>query len=428
MAYEGWLEFNGVEVFNIGRTVALSRTLGITAVRVRESSVGWIEMSMDDPGFGYSAFGVDPFGYGDAGEVDYRRIEEAPWYDASHPASREFAGFLPLDVRGLEGSTHAAEVTEYITHGGHSGVGRNATLSIVANTVIVASTERGAEFGLKWLDRVLTPKSTGVFAVGHDLTYFRYAKAHAPKAHRRNVRMTRGTSVTMKRNTSCYSLWKATFTLTAGDPFEYGEPEERVAGLGGPTPTGDVTSHGAEDLVEEGCPVFDYSPVFDPAHPALIPSPTAPNFLPDGWDIEIGMGFRRRWAKVPGSTSLSAVPRFAITSESDARRVRLSIWDGSEAPAVQCEPLWSAVVNYLPAGQTFYVDGEREMAYLWDGMTPFVRRADTVLFSPRGGPVEWPSISASNLLVTLDTFSTGGSTYEGGGSIRASMSLVSKTD
>lgn len=431
MAYEGWLEFNGVEVVNLGRTVALSRALGINAVRVKDASVGWIEMTMDDPGFGLSAFGVDPFGYGYGSAVDYRNIEEAPWYDANHPASREFAGFLPLDVRGLEGSTQAAEVTEYITNGGYSGAGRHATLSIVASMVVVARTERGAEFGLKWLNRVLAPDSTGVLAVGHDLTYFRYAETHAPKAHRRNVRLTRGTSITMKRDASCYSLWKITFTLTAGDPFEYGVPEERVEGLGGSNPTGEgLIGHGVEDLVEEGCPAFDYSPVFDPAHPALIPSPTAPNFLPDGWDIEIGMGFRRRWARVPGlvPASLNAVPHFALTTESDARRVRLSIWDGREHPTTQCGPLWSVVVNYLPAGQTFYVDGERETAYIWDGQTPFVRRADTVLFSPLGGPVEWPSVSAPDLLVTLDTFSTGASTFEGGGSIRASMSLIPKSD
>ena len=233
MAYEGWLMMGDTEIVNAGRTVELARVMGIDAIRQRRSATHWIEATFEDPGFGTGEFGVGPFGIGDGDERNYRDVREAPWYEPQFDASKEFAGIFPLSVRGLEGSTLEASTTEFVTSGGFSGVSRNASLSIVVDAMVVATSERGAEYGLRWLNRVLRARPRGTWSSGEDLSYFRYPDIGAPIAHRREVRLTRGTSVTMKRTKDCSTLWRVTFTLTAGDPFEYGESVPVLSDLGG---------------------------------------------------------------------------------------------------------------------------------------------------------------------------------------------------
>lgn len=433
MAYEGWFHFNDVEIANAGRTVELARVLGIDSVRQRRSSVQWIEASFDEAGFGDGEFGIGPFGIGDGDLINYRDITEAPWYNERDPASAQFAGFFPLSVRGLEDSTASSSPTEHTTDGGSGGRTRNGTLPLVFDGVLVASTERGAEFGRRWLTRTLRSRPIGAFCAGSDLTYFRVGDLSTDKVHRRDVALTRGISVTRKRTRSCSTLWRVTFTLTANDPYEYGEPVLAVAGLGGITPEFGLagSSHGVvESMTEVICPSFDYSPVYDPLYSALVSSPTAPNFLPDGWNIEAGMPFTRYWARVPSPPeALDLVPLITLSTNTTARRVRVSLWSGDFFPTDQCDPLYSVVVNYVPPANPFYVDGEQQAAYMWDGASPFVRRGDSLVFSPTAGPVQWASVSdPEEFLVTLDLFNTDGPSIEGDGTLRAEVSLIPKTD
>lgn len=623
MAYDGWIEYNGTELVNLSRTAQLAEVLGIDTVWTSPSSVQWIE---DERG------GVDP----------YNDITEAPWYDPGYPGSVEFAGIVPLAFTGLDDSTLESAPIEYITDGGHSGKPRNSTLSLVANVAIVASTDRGAEYGLRWLNRVLRDSGPRVFCSGADLRYYRWSGGGAPIVHRRDVRLTRGTVVTRKRVTDCASTWLATFTMTAADPYEYGERVDLVANLGGPIPTdapplrvnladrpnvadgagwdaqvgtnttksletvspirGSVSAkftytgaaspigsvfrispasgalrwnvtpgkwvsvsfdarvstgtgtrvvqaemgfystpvagatsdgvaffdtfdanvpkrigailqvpgdapymeltgflgridagtigtgettvldgliieehdsdpgslpsyfdgdsadgggfgydwngtpgmstsfqydlssvtypYGSTALVEQSCPVYDYSPVYDPAFPALVPSPTAPNLLPEGWDIFDGMTFDRFWVSIPSvePSLMNVVPIFTLTSDVDARMVRVSIWPSTADPSDQCDPLFSAVVSYLPAGYNFIIDGEQKASYVWDGLSPAVRRTDSLVYSPSADPVQWTAFTdPTGFLVTVDIFSDS-SGVEGDGSVRVSLALVPKSD
>ena len=202
MAYDGWVRFGGTDLFNMARTSKLSELMGIDSVWVNSEEVEWIQEAL--------------------GEFDYDDVTKAPWYDEGFPASEEFAGILPLTLSGLDDSSRTSTPIEYITDGGSPGHARNATLPLVANVAIVASTERGAEFGLRWMNRLLRSRGEGATCSGTTLEYFRYADSNSPVAHRRNVRLTRGTSVTRKRRGPCSSIWLVTFTLVAADPYEYG--------------------------------------------------------------------------------------------------------------------------------------------------------------------------------------------------------------
>lgn len=414
MSYDGWIEFDGQEMVNVSRTVQLAETLGIDIVWTTPESVQWIQDTL-------------------AG-VDYGDVTDAPWYDPGYPASAEFAGIMPLAFVGMGDSTLSSSPTEYIGDGGHSGKARNATLPIVASVVVLASTSRGADYGKRWLDRLLRSSGSRTFCSGSVLRYFRFPEEDAPVAHYRDAKTTRGTSVTRKRTTDCSVAWWLTFTLTANDPFEYGASVDVLEGLGGigsDEPSGpDLVSSGSIVLIQESCPVYDYTPVYDPLYPALIPSPSAPAFYPDGWDIVPGATFERFWARLSPleSSFLNVVPVFTLSTTVAARMVRVSIWPGDSDVDDQCDPLFSAVVAYLPADIDFYIDGEQKASYVWDGASPSVRRTDSLVYGPEALPIQWTAFNDhDNLLVTLDIF-TDSSGYEGDGEIRAALALVPKSD
>jgi hypothetical protein len=248
-------------------------------------------------------------------------------------------------------------------------------------------------------------------------------------AHRRDVRLTRGSNITRKRSADCSVTWWATFTLTCDDPYEYGEPQSVLADLGG-TPAGSVLNSGSLALVQESCPVYDYTPIYDPLYPALVPSPTAPDFYPAGWDIAEGMTFDRFWARVSPvePRTLNVVPVLTLTTDTDARMVRVSIWPSDSVTSDQCDPLFSVVVSYLPAGSAFHIDGEQKASYVWDGFSPAVRRTDSLVYGPGAEPVQWAAFNdPESLLVTLDLFTESGE-EQGGGDVRLALALVPKSD
>lgn len=430
MSYDGYISINDSELINVARTSRLAKAIGLDTFRIKSELVQAIQGRFVGDGFGLGEFGLVLFG----GPVsDYDDITKSPWYDAGYPASAEFAGIVPLAMQGLDDSTLESSVIEYITDGGHSGKGRNATLSIVASVALIATTERGAEFGKRWMDRTLRSPGPQVFCAGSDMTYMRYPAVDAPMVHRRDVRLTRGTSITRKKVSACSTTWLATFTLTAADPYEYGDPEDKITSLKGATSTGPgVTSTGFLYDTEAGCPVYSYDPLYDPLFPALVPSPVAPNFLPTGWSITEGLGYYRSWARITPlePTALNVVPLIKLSCTTEARMIRVSVWPMSYSADAKCDPLFSVVVSYLPANVNFYIDGEQKAAYTWDGSSAFVRRTDSLVYSPDGYPLEWTAFNdPAGLLVTMDSFYIESSrTYQGNGTVTASLSLLPKSD
>lgn len=438
MSTEAWVEFNGVEIVNLSRTVQLARSMGIDTVRIREAYVKWVETEL--------------------GGVDYDDVTTAPWYDANYDPSAEFAGIIPLNITGMDESTLSRSVTEYITDGGSVNGTRNTTRPLVWSALIVASSPRGAEYGRRWLNKVMRQQPQGRCS-GSDMAFFRFPYSNRrwgggvggwdvigwdlegwdtplseglPKAHYRDVALTRGLSITRKRERECSSIWAVTFTMTASDPFEYSKPAFMFDGLGGVDFPGSedspaVIDSGTESLNQVSCPVYDYTPIFDPLVPALVTPPTAVNFFPDNWGIADGDPFSRWWAEidVPAPDLLDLVPLIEVSSSTEARWVRVQVWPASTTtPTDQCGALFSAIIGYLPANLTFYIDGEQRAAYTWDGVSPQVRRADTVVFGPEAEPVDWTAFTDENgLRVTLDVFAGSGE-----GNVRAAFSTISRGD
>lgn len=412
MSYDGWITFDGIELANLSRTAQLCETLGIDTLWTTPSEVEWIETVL--------------------GGVGYDNIANAPWYDAGYPASAEFAGFVPLAIPGFDDSTAEATTVEYITDGGSSTGLRNKTKTMVVSGFLLATTERGVMFGKRWLDRMLRG-GVGVgqtFCSGSTMRYFSHrGGADVPEQnHMRDVTLTRGASVTRKSSNYCSVSWGVQFTLTANDPFEYADPIDQIANLGGAVVG--AASSGTLAMVEQSCPVYDYSPIFDPLYPALVIPPSAPVMYPAGWDLIDGVAFDRYWARVVPlePSALNAVPLITLTTTaSDARMVRLSIWPSDADVDSTCAPLWSTIITYLPAGLDLVVDAEQQAVYIWDGVSPQVRRADSVAFGEGAKPMRWTAVNdPTGLLYTLDVMD--GSSYDGGGTVRATVQMVPKSD
>lgn len=417
MATDEWLLYGQRELINLSRTAQLAEVLGIDMLWTMPDDVAWIEAA--------------------TGGIDYGVIEQAPWYDPGFPASAEFAGLVPLSFNGLGDSTREASTIEYITDGGSAGRARNKTLPIVASVAVLASTERGAEFGKAWLDRVLAGSGARQFCSGSDLYFFAYDGEDSdevpPLLHYRDVSLSRGTSITRKRSNHCSVMLTLTFTLTANDPFMYGIPVTLFQNFGGGsiTPVEPHTiSSGSVSMIEVPCPVYDYTPIYDPLYPALVAPPTAPDFYPDGWNLPEGREFTRYWTRQSPlhPTSLSLVPQITLTSNVEARMVRVSVWPSTADVDETCEPLWQAIITYMPAVLQFIIDGEQRAPYAWDGGSPRVRRTDSLVYGAGARPLDWTAFNdPSGYLVTLDLMKKG-STVEGDGTLRMEFSLVSKSD
>lgn len=411
MGYSGWLEFNGQEIVNVARTAELARALGVSSVRLAPASVSWVKASL--------------------GGTGYDDITDAPWYDASYPASGEFIGVIPLSFTGLDDSGRDASVTEYLTDGGSLGRSRNTTSDFVAELMLVGSTDRGVQFGRRWLVNALGNTGKAILCAGAELRYFPFEGASAQDiVHRRDVAVSKGMTTTRKRNTACSVAWTVTVTLAAGDPYEYGPARPRCSGLGGSVTGPTILSSGSIALVQQGCPRFDYSPMYDPGYPAMVPPPSVPDFAPDGWGIENGMTFDRFWVRVPplAPCGLPVVPKITLSSTVEARRVRVSIWPSSASASAQCDPLFSATVTYLPANVDLTIDGEAQAVYVWDGASSSVQRADSLVYALGARPMRWSSFTdPSNLLITLDIFGDSGE-LEGAGQVRAAVSFVQKSE
>lgn len=394
MGYEGWVDYDGTEVVNHSRTVQLARAMGITTVVIPPSRVAWID--------------------GLAGGPAYSQIANAPWYDPGVPASAEFAGLVVMRIDGLDDSSGQSSAIEYVTDGGHSGKMRHSTQSLVFDARIVAKTERGAEFGKRWIARTLSQRKGGVFCAGADLTYFRLASVSGnEKVHRRDVRLTRSLVVSKKIRRACSAVWWTTFTMTDADGFEYGEEVPKITSLGADTgPTGPgVIASGSLAGTYQSCPPSAYTPVYDPQFPAMVSAPTAPDFFPTGWALTEGQPFKRKWARISvvEPDDLRTVPILKLRSTEEARMVRLSIFDSMAAVDEQCGALWSVIVTYLPANVDFYIDGEAKAAYTYDGFSDFVQRADSLVYGPSAEPLRWDTLSdPANYLVALDTFTVPG--------------------
>jgi hypothetical protein len=82
-------------------------------------------------------------------------IDQAPWFESGNPDTWDFAGILPLEITGAEGSTRTATVNELITDGGSVSGVRYASRTVAVTALLIGKTTCSVEAGLAWLSQAL---------------------------------------------------------------------------------------------------------------------------------------------------------------------------------------------------------------------------------------------------------------------------------
>jgi hypothetical protein len=424
MAWDGYISLEGTEILNVERTEAYAEDLR------------WFRALYDNHHL-HAVLGDDP--YTDPA------TDTAPWYDPAVPWSAEFYGVYPLEVAGLDDSTAAVTASESTVEGGTITGLRRSTRSAVFSVMLVGASDAGVEYGRQWLTKALRglcgSRST---PDGLTLTYLasepsvgdwdgpgacsgvRYPRPNDPFAvemqlsrSQRRVGVTAPLVTGAKRNLSDGgAAWNVTFTLTAGNPHEYGyaqpllehwlHPDDPTPWAAGTAPAGASIS-GPVTIDEVACPAPVYAPVYDPLCPSIVAPPNPPGIewgcyeAPDEWDrytVVIPATL------VPGWTEAVMVTSITPELDEEARNVRIRLYADplatGELPEDECAYAADFVVTYVPAGTVVTLDGVDQMVWVVDedGLR---RRADTLVYGSDGSFFEWPALTCGQqYLMTLD--------------------------
>lgn len=411
MAWDGYFEIDGTEIINVARTEAYAA---------------------EKPWFTALFKADDLPAMLDDGTYSTPAADEAPWYDADEPASAEFLGVYPLEVSGIESSSRVSTVLQSTNDGGVPGRVRHETKTVVFNTALLAETERGAEYGIRWLNRALLGAKCSrdlstEHALGASLGFLAYEPTYTPgesptaalaalsRVLRRFV-VNVGPHINAKRALSCGGqVWIASFTGVAGTPFQFGLSRPIIQGYLDPSVTdpwvpgvvaGDFDTVSSA-YTEVPCGEDLYDPIFDPYCPALIIPPPPPSIPlgcfdpPTEWD--------RRSIAIPGENVPlwgEVAPVVTLHAVDAVRNARVRFYedpngdlDPSEDP---CAYVADIVVSYIPAGASLIVDASLEEVYviMEDGDN---RRADSLVYSTNSTPIEWPYLTCGfDHIMTID--------------------------
>lgn len=412
MSWEGWFELEGSELINTSRTEAYAR----------QRRLSWFRAGYDNDSLG-------PL----LGETySTALLDNAPWVDSDDPASLDFLGYYPISVDGLEDSTRGAELIEFTDDGGRTGRIRHSPISIVFNGLLVATSDAGAEYGMRWLREITLGGPCGANQFGGDLCYlasepYLGAEGDAEDCmnllRRRLRKVTVPGAPTVERKLSLSDgseAWVVQFTAVAGVPWRYAAETPVLAGFLDPAVEDPIVDPDVDydvdafgfDLDEIDCTEQLWGPLYDPLRPTLL-APPAPPTIPLG-GAPLPSSWRRRQVIIPGGAVPlwnDVVPTITLRpGQYDARNVRLRFYsdpmetgDSYTNPCAFCGDL---LVTYIPGGTTLTIDGELEQVYI-DMPGGERRRAESLVLTTAGLPFNWPLLTCGTQYVfTVDTEKT----------------------
>jgi hypothetical protein len=143
--WPGYLVVGGLEVGNSARTLGYTQTSDCPTFWLKDTT---------ECGTLQEALGHDPY--------TYDNIQQAPWFDIDLlDQSSRFLGVYIISMEGVQDSTREAAVTQRLQDGGRIGRIRRATREIRIRAMLTAKGEDAMEYGMSWLDAVLSPGACG---------------------------------------------------------------------------------------------------------------------------------------------------------------------------------------------------------------------------------------------------------------------------
>lgn len=165
------------------------------------------------------------------GDVEYRP-ELAPWYTSEIPESGEFGGVWVMDIQGLDSTPTERSIVASSGSGAVAGPNRDGHRTVTVDALLLACSNAGVEYGLKWLTgRLRATTKTQDLALRY-LTASPANTAADPdtlvrEAH--NVVMTSAPHKTGSYNIGSKShqhgtVYRVTWELTILSPYSYLPP------------------------------------------------------------------------------------------------------------------------------------------------------------------------------------------------------------
>lgn len=413
MAWEGYYTLDGAEVINAARAQRYAR------------DKPWFK-DVFDTGVLAEALGE---GYSEP------IADLAPWWDTDDDASEKFLGVYPINIVGVEDSSRTSNTVESTEDGAVPGRVRHGSKSMVFNVLLLAEDAAGAEYGMRWLRRVLlgdvcSETLSTQQSLGATLGYLASRPVNNPnpavseaealvglRRYLRRVVVNSGPTLIGRWDdlTCGGSVWNVQFTAVAGIPFEFGEERPIFQGYMDPSVT-DPWSPGvvagsfdevSSPYVEVACPDNLWDPIYDPLCSALIVPPGPPS-VPLGCYTPPGTWDRRKITIPAANVPLwgEVVPIIQIATNVVSRNIRLRIYqdpDGTFDPGDSpCNYIGDVVVSFIPAGGTLTLDGTSEEVFVTT-TSGQRRRADSLVFRTDGKPFDWPALTCGyGHILTID--------------------------
>lgn len=395
MAYTGYIALGGNELVNTSRAAAYAHALGVTTVQCP----------------------VCPTLHRAVGDLPYTSpdADDAPWFDPSIPASKEFAGLVGLEIFGLHKSFGRREPVALTSGGASLHPLRRAHREIQIRALALAKTDTALSYGFSWLASVLRGGCLDQ-CNGDSLCFFAGCPPCGPEP---DV----GEDYCYESSTE---LWRQVFnvglleqeepsdivsfaggymaevkmTLAAGNPFIYSEPREL---------TGPVT----QDIVVPFNPVLDSDCVEDTdclRDPLTCPVPPVPILPPLPVDSCFPTGTfaaARTIISVPPDTEAiwaEKVPYIEIRSGAlKMERIIIrwyldAIGTGECSTLDPCRACAEINIAFIPAYSTLVIDGRTETATVDCPGGPGLAKATPTLWARNGAPFVWPTFRCADAM------------------------------
>lgn len=278
-----YMAFGGVEVVNTARLEAYLQSVGspLTNTEVCRCDTLTADKLGDEP-------------YTTPDDPD----SPAPWWDPDVPESRDFVGFLPLTVDGLDDNPVRRSVTNAVAGGAAIGPPRVMPRTITVTGILLGATCCGVDYGLHWLGEALRG-CTGNRCEGDCITLYNCCPSEDMDPedfndrHRRTLRrvaLVEGPTVTARHGEGCTvgecsmgaDILTVEFVLTAGTPWLW---TDTVPVMEAPLPS-DESADCVTWCVHGAPPVVNCLPVAESCPPGSVAAPVVEDGCGTSWPVD----------------------------------------------------------------------------------------------------------------------------------------------
>lgn len=399
MTFHGYLNLGGNELLNSARVTAYARQLGIAEITCQSCETL------------PRALGDEPYSSPDQ--------DDAPWWDPSVTASKDFAGVLGVEITGLDRPTNVREVIPLAGDGAALSPVRRKPREILVRANLFARTECALSYGRSWLAAAVRGGFCGLPCVGDDLCFLACCPPECDSptpgefdtcgdAQWRtvyNVGVLDGPTPRQLRRVSGGWMQEVEWTFTAGNPFIHHipklvatgpDPSQQIPGSLDEQPVNcgeDVSC--IEQALPGGCP----RPL-----PPLIPSAPIDPCFPTGpfksyrAVVSVPAGLTPLWLEsVPyirfkaGAQHLERITlRWYSNPQEINCKAALEAPDPNDRPLGPCDACAEVNIPIIPAGSTLTLDGRLQRVWVDCPGGPGLETAEPPVYGSGGRAFTWP--------------------------------------